>query len=78
VSKKAKDIKLEAIGNWLKEKRKAAGYNSHVSFAADNDLDQKYYFQVEKGRHNIGFLYLMRMAEIHNVTLSQLFTELDL
>lgn len=66
----------ENIGLKLKQMRIDKGYRSYETFAIQNDLDPKYYWQVENGR-NITIIHLTRLLKIHNITPSEFFKEFN-
>lgn len=66
------------VGEALKKLRKEKGYGSHVGFANDNEIDQKYYFQVEKGKRNLSLGYLAKVLKAHDLKLGQFFNDLDI
>lgn len=68
---------LAAIGEKLKQLRKAGGYRSFESFAFDNNISSRYYWGAEKGR-NLSLKYLLKILRIHNVTLRDFFSDLDI
>lgn len=66
----APDQRLIDIGDKLKKLRIQNGYTSYENFALDHDLNRKYYWSVEKGR-NISIAYLLKILDIHKVSLEQ-------
>ncbi len=74
---KIEDSRFVQMGQKFKELRKKAGYTSYASFAWDHGLSRKYYWQVEKGQ-SVGVAYLLRLLEIHNLTLEEFARDLKL
>lgn len=66
---------LKEIGGKLKQLRISAGYSSYENFAFDHELSSRYYWGVEKGR-NISMSYLIKLLNIHNVSVQSFFIEL--
>ena len=64
--------RIAAIGSKLKELRKQAGYTSYENFAFDNELPRVQYGRMEKGV-NFRVATLMRVLEIHKITLEEFF-----
>ncbi len=58
--------------NRIKELRKKAGYASYEVFALDNNLDRKQYWRAESGA-NLTFKSLLKIINIHKITLSEFF-----
>lgn len=66
----------KAIGNRIKQLRKKAGYTSYETFATDNGLPRKNYWRVENG-NNFTINTLLRLSEIHQITLEEFFKDID-
>lgn len=70
------DARIKQIAMKLKELRVKAGYTSHEVFAWDNGLSRVQYWRVESGS-NITLKTLMKLLDIHGVTLSEFFKDID-
>jgi transcriptional regulator with XRE-family HTH domain len=68
---------LVEIGDLLIELRKRKGYSSHEAFALDFDLPRVQYWRLEKGKTNFTIKSLVRILEIHNLTVTQFFVMID-
>jgi transcriptional regulator with XRE-family HTH domain len=68
---------LTTIGNKLTELRKQKGYSSHESFAFDYDLARVQYWRLEKGKSNFTIKTLIKVLEIHNISLDEFFASLN-
>ena len=78
MAKAAKEIeqdKLWLIGNIIKALRIKAGYTSYENFATEHELTNSYYWLAEKGT-NLSINYLLRILEIHKVSLSDFFKDI--
>lgn len=73
VMKSEKKALLE-IGEKLKKLRIKKGYTSYESFAIDNDLSRMQYWRIEKGLTNITIRSLMRILEIHKMSIEEFFS----
>lgn len=71
------DKTIKAIGERLKSLRIKAGYTSYVNFAIENDLDRKQYWRLEAGEANFTIKSLLRVLNIHELTLQDFFSELE-
>lgn len=69
-------VTLKKIGAKLKRLRQDAGYSSYESFAMENELSNRYYWSAEKGQ-NLSLLYLMKILQIHKITIEEFFKDLD-
>lgn len=67
-----KDPVLVAIGQKIREVRKAAGY-SQEGFAVEVELDRTYYGGIERGERNVAVKNLARIAEALEVEVGSLF-----
>ncbi|MEQ9230483.1 MAG: XRE family transcriptional regulator [Cyclobacteriaceae bacterium] len=63
----------EAIGAKLKKMRIDAGYTSYVDFAIKNNLDSKQTWRLEEGQANFTITSLLRVLDIHKVSLEDFF-----
>lgn len=73
--KKDKKDHLKAIGNRIKELRIQAGYTSYETFATDNNMPRKNYWRLENG-NNFTMNTLLKITNIHNITLEEFFKDL--
>lgn len=64
--------RIKAIGMKLRQIRMKAGYTSYESFAFDNELPRVQYGRMEQGV-NFRITTLMKVLEIHELTLEQFF-----
>lgn len=60
---------LTKIGEKLAELRKQKGYTSHETFAYDYEMSRVQYWRIEKGKTNLTLKSLMRLLEIHGISL---------
>jgi len=78
---KQNDVRIEKnlklIGQALKELRIRKGWKSYETFAIENDLDRKQYWRIESGT-NITLKALIRILNIHRISLHQFFMEIKL
>lgn len=68
--------RIEQIANKIKELRLKAGYTSYETFATDHNLPRKNYWRLETG-YNFTITTLLRILEIHNMTLDDFFKDLQ-
>jgi transcriptional regulator with XRE-family HTH domain len=73
----ALERQLKLIGNKLEELRRNKGYSSHESFAYDFELPRVQYWRMEKGKSNITIKSLLRVMEIHDLSLTEFFNSLQ-
>jgi hypothetical protein len=66
------DKRIKKIGERLRELRKKAGYTSYESFAFDHDVPRVQYGRMEAGV-NLRIATLMRVLDIHKITLEEFF-----
>ncbi len=72
---KANDARLLAIGKQIKQLRIEKGYSSAEIFAYENNLNRISYWRMEKGT-NITITSLLKILDIHKITLSDFFSKL--
>ncbi|MEI8272510.1 MAG: hypothetical protein WCG08_07795 [Paludibacter sp.] len=70
------DKKIGIIANKIKDLRIQKGYSSHESFAWDNNLNRVQYWRIEKGK-NITLKTLLNVLDIHKISLSEFFKDID-
>jgi transcriptional regulator with XRE-family HTH domain len=70
-----KELVLKRIGSKIKKLRINAGYSSYENFAFEHELSSRYYWGVENGR-NITLIYLLRILEIHKISIEDFFNNL--
>lgn len=70
------DQRLIRIANKIKELRIQQGYSSHEAFAWDNGLNRVQYWRIEKGS-NITLKTLLTILDIHGISLSSFFSDID-
>jgi transcriptional regulator with XRE-family HTH domain len=64
---------LVNIGIRLMHLRIKNGYKSYESFALENNLSRMQYWRIEKGKTNLTIKSLMRLLDIHNMTIEEFF-----
>ena len=69
------NLELQLIGEKLKALRKAKGYTSHETFAYDKNLPRAYYWKIEAGKTNITINSLLKILNIHNISLHDFFSD---
>ncbi len=74
---KAEKKVLEKVGAKFKELRIKEGYKSYETFAFDKDINRMQYWRLEKGMSNLSLVTLVRMLEVHKMTLQEFFNELE-
>jgi len=67
---------LRKVGETVRRLRAAQGY-SQESFAQEARLNRAYMGGVERGQRNVGVVNLYRIAEALNMSLSDLFDEVE-
>ena len=70
------EVVFKKIGEKLKRLRIAAGYSSYETFAQEHDLSRRYYWGAEKGQ-NLSIQYLIKLLNIHHISIEDFFAELD-
>lgn len=68
---------LEEVGNTIRRLRAARGF-SQEAFAQEAKLNRAYMGGVERGQRNVGVLNLYRIAETLDMSLSELFAEMEI
>ena len=66
---------LIKVGDRLRTLRKKAGYKSYENFAFDNEINRVQSGRMEKGT-NITLLSLLKVLDIHKLTLEEFFVGL--
>lgn len=74
-SDKSLENKLSQIASRLKELRKQK-YKSHETFAFEHEINRVQYWRVEKGE-NITLKTLLKILEIHKISLKDFFSEIQ-
>jgi len=69
------DIRIKQIGKHIKDLRIAKGYSSAEIFAYEHGLNRVSYWRMEKGC-NITMTSLLRIIDIHQITLQEFFNGL--
>ena len=67
--------RIDAIAKRIKDLRIKTGYTSYETFATDNGLPRKNYWRIESGK-NFTIDTLLRILNIHDITLEQIFRDL--
>ena len=70
------DARLNAIGAKIRDLRIRSGYTSAEIFAYEHELNRISYWRMEKGT-NITMSSLFRILDIHQITLSEFFKDID-
>jgi len=70
------DLRIAKIANKIKELRIKKGYTSHETFAWENELNRVQYWRIEKGS-NITLKTLITILNIHDISLSDFFSDID-
>lgn len=68
------DTRIKSIAEKIKRLRIEKQYTSYETFALDYQLDRKQYWRIENG-DNITLKTLLKILDIHQITLSQFFNE---
>lgn len=71
------DPRIEQIGLRIKQLRLNKGYSSAEIFAYEHGLNRVSYWRMEKGC-NITLTSLLRILDIHNITLQEFFSDFDM
>ena len=74
---KAEKKVLEKIGAKFKELRIKQGYTSYETFAFDKEINRMQYWRIEKGLANMSMATLLRLLEVHKMSLKDFFNELE-
>jgi transcriptional regulator with XRE-family HTH domain len=76
VAKKTKEdnVSLKKLGDRLKQLRIKAGYSNYEYFAYENNIGRAQYGKYETGG-NIQFDTLVKLINIHNITIREFFSE---
>jgi len=74
---KAEKKVLDLIGAKLKELRIKKGYKSYETFAFDKEMNRMQYWRMEKGLSNMSIATLLRILEIHKISLKDFFKDLE-
>jgi hypothetical protein len=75
-TKRLLNATLEEIGSALSELRIKKGFDTVTNFAATFDLPPNQYWKIENGKSNITIKTLLRLLEIHRITLEEFFCTL--
>ncbi len=70
------DQRIQKIADKIKALRIQKGYTSHENFAWDNNINRVQYWRIEKGS-NITIKTLLVILDIHKISLSEFFKDLD-
>lgn len=69
------DLRLQKIGNKLKELRLEKGYVSAEFFAWEHKIPRVQYWRMEKGT-NFTMTSLLKILDAHNMTLKEFFSDI--
>ncbi len=72
----SQDGRIKNIGAHIKTLRIQKGYTSAEIFAYEHDLNRISYWRMERGC-NITMNSLLRILDIHKITLSEFFKDID-
>lgn len=75
-SDKKIDEQIQKIATKIKELRKAKGFTSYETFAFEHDINRVQYWRIEKGQ-NITLKTLLKVLDIHKITLSDFFYDIN-
>lgn len=64
---------LQAIADKIKKLRIEKGYTSYRNFADDHDIEPKQYWKLEEGKVDFRISSLLRILEIHGITMEEFF-----
>ena len=67
------NITVEKIAAHIKELRIKGGYTSYRKFADEHDFEPKQYWNIEEGKSNFGIKALIKIVEIHGITMEEFF-----
>lgn len=70
------DELLKEVGDAVRRLRAARGF-SQESFAQEAKLNRAYMGGIERGQRNVGVVNLYRIAEALNMSLTELFAEVE-
>lgn len=70
------NLTVEKIAMRIKTLRIERGYTSYRKFANEHDFEPKQYWNIEEGKTNFGIKALIRIIEIHGITMEEFFKEL--
>jgi len=69
------DERILKIANKIKQLRLQKGFSSHEQFAWQYNINRVQYWRIEKGS-NITLSSLLKILDIHNITLNDFFKDL--
>ena len=70
------DTTIAKIASKIKRLRVQRGYTSYETFAYDNELPRVQYWRMEKGT-NFTIKNLLKILEIHQISIEEFFSDLD-
>ncbi len=71
------NISIEKISAHIKKLRIEAGYTSYRKFANAHDFEPKQYWNIEEAQSNFGIKALIRIIEIHKITMVEFFKGIE-
>ena len=79
MEKKTKELdpRIKLIAEKLQKLRKDKGYSSYENFAFDNEIPRMQYWRLENGTANFTITSLIKVLEIHKMSLSEFFKDID-
>jgi transcriptional regulator with XRE-family HTH domain len=72
---KTPDSDFVKLGKRMRELRLKKGFSSYEAFAYENDLSRVLYGDYEKGKGNITYKNLLKIARALGVSLNEFFSE---
>ena len=70
------EARILKIAHKIRGLRLQKGYSSHENFAWDHNLSRVQYWRIEKGS-NITIKTLLSILDIHQISLSEFFKDID-
>lgn len=64
---------IQRIAEKIKQLRIERGYTSYRNFADDHDIEPKQYWKLEEGKVDFRISSLLRILEIHDLSLEDFF-----
>lgn len=68
---------MKFVSQKLTRLRREKGYTSHETFANDNDFARMQYWRIEKGKTNLTMTTLVRLLNIHQISIKDFFADFD-
>jgi transcriptional regulator with XRE-family HTH domain len=71
------DKRILAIAAKIRKLRIEKGYTNYEHFAIDNDLPTVHYWRIESGKTNPTIQSLLKILDIHKLTLKDFFSDIE-